>query len=95
MGLYTYEKVLWEIIYTVNKWRYYHYSCLFIIKTDHQSLKLLLEQRMTTFLRQKWLSGLLGYDYSIVYKKRVEKRVVDRLSRVFEGTESCNVLSLL
>lgn len=53
----------------------------FIIKTDHQSLKFFMEQRLTTFLQQKWLSKMLGYDYEITYKKGTENVVTDALSR--------------
>lgn len=41
----------------------------FIIKTNHQSLKYLLEQRISTPLHQKWLTRLLGLDYDIQCKK--------------------------
>lgn len=54
----------------------------FIIKTDHVSLKYLLEQRITTPSQQKWLSKLLGYDYEIWYKSGKENRAADALSRV-------------
>lgn len=34
-----------------------------------------MEQRLTTFLQQKWLSKMLGYDYEITYKKGTENVV--------------------
>lgn len=51
-GLSAYEKELWGLIHAVGKWRSYlgHH---FMIKTNHQSLKFLLEQRITTMLQQK------------------------------------------
>lgn len=65
LGLLTYKKELWAVIFVVNKWHYYLYGRPFIIRTDHQSLKFLLDQRLSIFLQQKWLSKHLGYDYVI------------------------------
>lgn len=53
----------------------------FIIKIDHQSLKFLLEQRITTLAQQKWLAKFLGYAFVVEYKKGVDNRVADALSR--------------
>lgn len=58
----------------------------FVIKNDHKSLKFLLEQHLTTPLQHTWLVKLLGYDYEISYKKGVENRAANALSRV-EGPE--------
>ncbi|PKA48408.1 hypothetical protein AXF42_Ash021618 [Apostasia shenzhenica] len=55
----------------------YHFQ----IKTDHQSLKFLLEQRILTQAQQKWLSKLAGYDFEILYKKGHENICADALSR--------------
>ena len=67
-SLSTYEKELWALVYVVNKWRSYLLGHHFLIKTDHQSLKFLLEQRVTLMLQHKWLTKLMGHDYSINYK---------------------------
>lgn len=50
LDLSTDKKELEAIIFPINKWRYYLYDLPFTIKTDHQSLRFLLEQRMTTYL---------------------------------------------
>lgn len=68
-GLSTYEKELWALIYTIGKWMTYLFGHHFIVKTDHQSLKFLLEQRITTMLQHKWLTKLMGFGYEITYKK--------------------------
>lgn len=61
LGLSTYEKGLLAVVMAVTKWRHYLFGRHFQIKTDHQSLKFLLEQKVTTLMQQKWLSKLMGY----------------------------------
>nr|GEU46415.1 O-acyltransferase WSD1-like [Tanacetum cinerariifolium] len=41
-------------------------------RTDHFSLKYLLNEKLTTPFQFKWLPKLLGYDYEIVYKNGSE-----------------------
>ena len=50
-GLSAYERELWALIHAVQKWRTYLFGNQFVIKTDHQSLKYLLEQKVTTMLQ--------------------------------------------
>ncbi|GJT52264.1 retrotransposon-related protein [Tanacetum coccineum] len=80
-GLSTYEKELWAVVYALEKWRGYLLGRHFKIKTDHFSLKYLMEQRLSTPFQIKWLPKLLGYDYEILYKKGSENIVADALSR--------------
>ncbi|GJT98869.1 transposon ty3-I gag-pol polyprotein [Tanacetum coccineum] len=80
-GLSTYEKEFWAVVYALEKWRGYLLDRHFKIKTDHFSLKYLIEQRLTTPFQIKWLPKLLGYDYEILYKKGSENVVADVLSR--------------
>lgn len=75
------KKKLLALVSVVGKWRHYLEGHHFIIKTDHQSLKHLLKQRITTPLQQKWLTKLLGLSYEIQYKKEVDNKVADALSR--------------
>ena len=51
----------------------------FIIKTDQQSLKYLLHQRIGISFQQKWLSKLMGYAFVMEYKKGSENVVADAL----------------
>lgn len=84
MGLSTYEKELLAVVLAVQKWRGYLLGRRFVIRTDQEALKYLLSQKITTIVQQKWLTKLLGYDYSIEYKKGKENVVADPLSRQFE-----------
>lgn len=54
----------------------------FVIKTDQQSLKHLLDHKIITPFQQKWLSKLVGMDYVIEYKQGCGNKVADALSRV-------------
>lgn len=90
----TYEKELFALVTTVQKWR----PCLlgqpFVVRIDQQSLKFLLEQKVGTTFQQKWITKLLGYDFMVEYKKGVDNRVADALSRR-EVTDEELTLSLL
>ena len=77
----TYEKELLVLVTGVHKWRPYLLGRPFVIKTDQQSLKYILEQRITTPAQQKWLAKLLGYLFVMEYKKGCENRVADALSK--------------
>ncbi|XP_019184593.1 PREDICTED: uncharacterized protein LOC109179543 [Ipomoea nil] len=84
LGLSIYEKECLSIINAVDKWRSYLIGRPFIIKTDHQSLKFLLEQKITTAMQQKGLTKLLGLNYTIQYKQGVGNCVANALSRKME-----------
>ena len=79
--LLTYEKELLALVNEVQKWCPYLLGQSFIIKTDQQSLKFLLELHVGTPLQQRWLSKLLGYDFIVEYKSGKDNKVADALSR--------------
>lgn len=90
LQLSTYEKELLALVTAVHKWRPYLLGRPFIIKTNQQSLKYILEQKIDTPTQQKWLTKLLGYLFVVEYQKRCENKVADALSRrsdsAFEGS---------
>ncbi|KAK8935082.1 hypothetical protein KSP39_PZI013667 [Platanthera zijinensis] len=69
LGLSTYEKEMLVIIHAVAMWLPYLLGRHFTIRTDHQSLKHFLDQRVSSPLQQKWVTKLLGYDYEILYRQ--------------------------
>jgi hypothetical protein len=77
----TYEKEMMALIAAVQKWRPYLLGQKFIIRTDQKSLRYLFEQTITTEAQQKWLVKLMGYDFSIEYKKGCDNSAADSLSR--------------
>lgn len=53
LGLSTYEKELLAVIIATQKWRSYLLGHPFIVKTDHEALKHIMEQKISTSLQQK------------------------------------------
>jgi ABC-type antimicrobial peptide transport system permease subunit len=45
-----------------------------------------LEHQAATIPQQRWISKLMGYDFSIEYKQGKENWVADALSRQFEAS---------
>ncbi|GKA62965.1 ty3-gypsy retrotransposon protein [Tanacetum coccineum] len=91
-ALSTYEKEFYAVLMALEKWRGYLLDRHFKIKTDHFSLKYLLDQRLTTPFQAKWLPKLLGYDYEISYKQGSENHAADALSRISSGSEHTYVV---
>jgi hypothetical protein len=81
-ALSTYDKEMLAVVKAVRKWQSYLLGKPFVIKTDHQSLKYLLEQRISTPSQARWLLKLMGYDYTILYKRDRDNQGSDALSRV-------------
>lgn len=56
-----YEKELMAIAFTLGKYSLYLLGRHFVVKTNQQSLKFLLEQRIMSTDYQEWVSKLMGY----------------------------------
>ena len=76
------------ILIAVKKWNAYLMGRHFKIKTDHYSLKFLLDQRATTFAQQAWLVKMMDYDFEVIFRKGVTNTVADALSRKPHGSLS-------
>ncbi|KAF2309056.1 hypothetical protein GH714_000293 [Hevea brasiliensis] len=53
----------------------------FIVRTDHYTLKYLLEQRHLSATQQHWISKLLGFSFTVEYRAGKSNVVADALSR--------------
>jgi hypothetical protein len=78
----TYEKELLALVTYVQKWQPYLLGQSFIVHTDKQSLKFLLEQKVGTNSQHRWASKLLGYDFAFEYKKGKDNRVATERFRL-------------
>ena len=80
-ALAAYERELIGLVLAVRHWRPYLWGRRFIVKTDHYSLKYLLDQRLATLPQHHWVGKLLGFDFSVEYKPGSTNVVADALSR--------------
>lgn len=76
-----YEKEAIAILEALKKWRHYILGGSLIIKTDQQSLKFMMSQRLVEGIQHKLLLKLMEFDYVIEYKSGKENLVADALSR--------------
>jgi hypothetical protein len=95
LGKSIYEKEMLAILHVVDIWCPYLLGKCFQIKTDHQSLKYFLEQRIYSPEQQKWVTKFFGYDYEIIYKRGKDNVVADALSRKYEDEGSLFPLSFI
>jgi hypothetical protein len=76
-----YEKEYLAILLAVQQWRSYLQCAEFVIRTDHQSLTHLTDQRLHTEWQKKALTKLMGLQYRIQYKQGIHNGAADALSR--------------
>ena len=53
----------------------------FLIRTDHYSLKFLLDQRLSTVPQHQWISKLFGFDFAVEYRPGRLNTMADALPR--------------
>ena len=81
------EKEMLAILHALKQWRPYLMGRHFKVKTDHDSLKYILEQILSPEEQQKWVTNMLGYEFEIIYKKGKQNAVAGALSRKDEDVK--------
>jgi hypothetical protein len=80
--LYTiYDKEMPAIMHALAKFRQYLVGVKFVVRTDHNNLKYVLEQKDLNERQQKWVSKIQVYDFDIEFVKGKNNVVADALSR--------------
>jgi hypothetical protein len=95
LGKSIYEKEMLAILHVVDMWCPYLLGQQFQFKTDHQSLKYFMEQRISSPKQQKWVTKLFRNDYEIIYNKGKDNVVADALSQKYEDEGSLFSLSFI
>ncbi|WVZ84101.1 LOW QUALITY PROTEIN: hypothetical protein U9M48_031164 [Paspalum notatum var. saurae] len=81
LKLATYERELIGLVQAVRHWRPYLWGRHFIVRTDHYSLKYLLDQCLSTVPQHQWISKLFRFDFDIEYRPGRLNTMADALSR--------------
>jgi hypothetical protein len=81
LKLAAYERELIGLVQVVRHWRPYLWGRQFLVRTDHFSLKYLLDQRLSTVPQHQWISKLFGFDFTVEYRPGRLKTVANALSR--------------
>jgi hypothetical protein len=76
-----YDKEMLAIMHALAKFRQYLVGARFVVKSDHNSLKYLLEQKDLNERQQKWVRKIQAYDFDIEFVKGKSNTVADPLSR--------------
>ena len=66
----TYNKEMLAIMHVLIKWRQYMLGSKFLIRTDHNSLQHLLQQKTLTTEQQKWIEKISPFYMDTLHKKR-------------------------
>jgi hypothetical protein len=90
-GLAAYEHELIGLVHAVHPWRPYLWGRTFVVRTDHFSLKYVLDQRLATIPQHHWISKILGFDFSVEYKPGRANIVADALSHHEEDMAICAI----
>jgi hypothetical protein len=91
-SLAAYERDLISLVQAVWHWWPYLWGWRFTVKTDHYSLKYLLDQRLATIPQHHCFGKLLGFDFTVEYKSGSMNTVADALSHC--DTEEGIVLAI-
>jgi hypothetical protein len=80
-----YERELIGLVQVVVHWHPYLWGRHVLVRTDHYSLKYLLDQCLSTVPQHQWICRLFGFDFALEYRPGCLNTVVDALSRDMDG----------
>lgn len=83
----TIEKELLSIIENCKHFRPYLFGRKFTVKTDHNPLVWLSKLKEPNSRLTRWRLKLEEYDFDVIYKKGLENKVADALSRIEINTK--------
>jgi hypothetical protein len=89
-----YERELIGLVKAVRHWLPYLWTRPFVVRTDHFSLKYLLDQRLSTIPQHAWVSKLFGYQFTVEFKPGKQNTAADALSCCDEEGSAVFALSL-
>ncbi|KAJ8766009.1 hypothetical protein K2173_020525 [Erythroxylum novogranatense] len=89
-----YERELIGLVKAIKHWHSYLWGREFVVRTDHYTLKYLLEQRHLSSTHQLWVSKLLGFCFTVEYKSGKANTVADALSRCDSNQSSLLAISM-
>lgn len=78
--MFVYDREILAFIFVIT-WSHYLLGKHFIVRIDQKALKHLLDQHIHTDFHVVGISKFIAFDFSIEYKKGVENKAVDALSR--------------
>ena len=84
----TYDKEMLAIIHALAKWRHYLLGRKILIRTNHNSLQYLLQQKTLSIEQQKWIEKIATFDMEILHKRGKDNVVVDALSQKDEEVKA-------
>jgi hypothetical protein len=87
-----YEKEALAILEALKRWRHYFLGGKLIIRSNHQSLKFITDQRVSEGIQHKLMLKLLEHDYAVEYRKGSTNRAVDALSRQYSSINTISVV---
>lgn len=76
-----YDKEMLAIMHALEKFKQYLVCVPFIIQSDHNSLKYLLNQTYLNEKQQRWVSKLQSFDFEIHYVKGKKNTTINSLFR--------------
>jgi hypothetical protein len=76
-----YDKELYALVQSLQKWQHYIWPKEFVIHSDHESLKHLKNQLKLNHRHAKWSEFIESFSYIVKYKKGKDNVVADALSR--------------